>query len=182
MSTLLYVRSIPRRRHCTGRHRHGPIAGRTPSLVTLSQLSAPEPRRTACPSVPRLWAGHGARMSFSPSLPSWRAHLAAGMRDEMRSQLSAARFRTDELFRLLRPQALYERPIPERHRIVFYLGHLEAFDWNLICAGLFQMESPQKEFGRLFAFGIDPTDGQLPQDRPGDWPQEKEIRRYNTRV
>jgi len=104
------------------------------------------------------------------------------MRHELRAQLLAARFQTDELFRLLRPEALYERPIPERHRIVFYLGHLEAFDWNLICSGLFGMESAQKEFDRLFAFGIDPTDGQLPQDRPGDWPQEQEIHQYNARA
>ena len=32
----------------------------------------------------------------------------------------------------MRPEALYDRPIPERHRIIFYLGHLEAFDWNLL--------------------------------------------------
>src|SRR5579871_6463967 len=51
---------------------------------------------------------------------------------ELASALSAAREQTDELFRLIRPNSLYERPIPERHRIVFYLGHLEAFDWNLI--------------------------------------------------
>ncbi len=33
---------------------------------------------------------------------------------------------------LVRPEAFYERPVPERHRIIFYVGHLEAFDWNLI--------------------------------------------------
>ena len=37
---------------------------------------------------------------------------------------------TDKLFELVRPESLYARPIPERHRIIFYLGHLEAFDWN----------------------------------------------------
>ena len=46
--------------------------------------------------------------------------------------LSQAREQTDALFGLVRPDALYERPIPERHRIIFYLGHVEAFDWNLI--------------------------------------------------
>ena len=41
--------------------------------------------------------------------------------------LADARRQTDRLFDLVRPDALYERPIPERHRIIFYLGHLEAF-------------------------------------------------------
>ncbi len=104
------------------------------------------------------------------------------VRQELLFQLKTARARSDELFKLIRPEALGERPIRERHRIVFYLGHLEAFDWNLICAGPFGMKSPQPEFDHLFAFGIDPTNGALPQDQPGDWPRETEIRRYNTRV
>jgi ergothioneine biosynthesis protein EgtB len=83
---------------------------------------------------------------------------------------------------MIQPGALYARPIAERHRIVFYLGHLEAFDWNLICKGSFGMESFQKEFDHLFAFGIDPTNGNLPLDQPSDWPGEREIRRYNARV
>ena len=46
--------------------------------------------------------------------------------------LAGARTQTDKLFDLVREDALYDRPIPERHRIAFYLGHLEAFDWNLL--------------------------------------------------
>jgi len=34
-------------------------------------------------------------------------------------------------FAIVNSDSIYERPIPERHRIVFYVGHLEAFDWNL---------------------------------------------------
>src|ERR1043166_4150810 len=87
--------------------------------------------------------------------------LKAAIRDTLLRHLQAARTRTDELFKLIRPEALYQRPIPERHRIVFYLGHLETFDWNLICAGLFEMKSMHQTFDRLFAFGIDPTQGNL---------------------
>ena len=47
-------------------------------------------------------------------------------------ELQQTRKVTDSLFDLMRPDSLYERPIPERHRLIFYLGHLEAFDWNLI--------------------------------------------------
>ena len=103
-------------------------------------------------------------------------------RQLLRSRLREARQRCDELFSLLHPDSLYERPIPERNRIIFYLGHFEAFEWNLICEGLFGMKSARPEFDRLFAFGIDPTNGNLPQDLPGDWPGETEIRDYNTRV
>src|ERR1043166_8762330 len=108
--------------------------------------------------------------------------LKAAIRDTLLRHLQAARTRTDELFKLIRPEALYQRPIRERHRIVFYLGHLEAFDWNLIAAGAFGMESPQPELDRLFAFGIDPTNGAVPQDLPGDWPRLPEILPYNARV
>ena len=39
-----------------------------------------------------------------------------------------ARGRSDALFGIIKPEAIYDRPIPERHRIIFYIGHLEAFD------------------------------------------------------
>jgi iron(II)-dependent oxidoreductase len=97
----------------------------------------------------------------------------------MKSALHAVRARTDELFSLLKPEALYQRPIPERHRIVFYLGHLEAFDWNLIGAAQSHTPSVNKEFDQLFAFGIDPTNGNLPEDNSDDWPALSEIHAYN---
>ena len=50
----------------------------------------------------------------------------------VRDALSQARAGTDALFGLVRPEAFYDRPVPERHRIIFYVGHLEAFDWNLV--------------------------------------------------
>lgn len=93
-----------------------------------------------------------------------------------------ARARTDELFDLVRPDAIYDRPIAERHRIIFYLGHVEAFDWNLLRA--FRPETPpfHPGFDRLFAFGIDPPPGQLPCDQPHDWPGVPEVIAYNRRV
>src|SRR5947209_1148654 len=98
------------------------------------------------------------------------AMITETIRHALLSYLQNAYARSDELFSLLSSGAFYERPIPERHRVVFYLGHLEAFDWNLICAGSFAMNSFHPEFDRLFAFGIDPTNGNLPQDQPRDWP------------
>jgi len=56
----------------------------------------------------------------------------AAIRHELMEQLSSARQKTDDLFAIVNSDSIYERPIPERHRIVFYVGHLEAFDWNLL--------------------------------------------------
>jgi len=97
-------------------------------------------------------------------------------------QIESARSRTDQLFSLLEPGALFSRPIPERHRLIFYLGHLEAFDWNQICRNTLDIPSFHPEFDHLFEFGIDPPVGQVPQDQPADWPPESEIRKYNKRV
>ena len=101
--------------------------------------------------------------------------------DELRARLRAARARSDELFEIVLPAALYDRPIPERHRIIFYIGHLEAFDWNLLLGPL-GLSSINPTFDKLFAFGIDPVGGGLPNDQPTDWPTAELVRRYNTRL
>ena len=98
------------------------------------------------------------------------------------SRLAEARRQTDRLFEMVRPEALYGRPIPERHRIIFYIGHLEAFDWNLLSPHMPGLKPFHREFDRLFAFGIDPVDGGLPSDQPGDWPSLAEVRGYVDRV
>jgi len=103
-------------------------------------------------------------------------------RPELLSRLAQARIRTDRLFDLVRSDALYERPVAERHRLLFYLGHIEAFDWNLFCGRLPGLKAFAPEFDRLFAFGIDPVGDGLPTDTPADWPAVAEIRRYNQRV
>src|SRR5271154_1723274 len=86
-----------------------------------------------------------------------------------------ARNRTDEIFECVRTDSLYERPIPERHRIVFYIGHLEAFDLNLFRSQLPALRPFAPELDKLFAFGIDPIGGGLPTDRPEDWPPLSQI-------
>src|SRR5579859_1577661 len=101
---------------------------------------------------------------------------------ELLERVADARRRSDELFSLVRPDSLYERPIPERHRIIFYVGHLEAFDWNLLHESIFGVQSFHPEFDRLFAFGIDPVGGGLPGDQPSDWPALDAVRDYVTRV
>lgn len=102
---------------------------------------------------------------------------------QLTARLKAARAQTDELFQtVVRPEAIYDRPIPERHRIIFYLGHLETFDWNLLGLRVLGFESFHPHFDKLFAFGIDPVDSGLPSDQPSDWPARNEIERYNAQI
>jgi formylglycine-generating enzyme required for sulfatase activity len=103
-------------------------------------------------------------------------------RTELGQSLDQARRVTDSLFQLVRADAIYDRPVPERHRLVFYLGHLEAFDWNLIARYALDIPAFHPEFDRLFAFGIDPPPGQLPDDTPAAWPGIASIQRYNQRT
>ncbi len=102
--------------------------------------------------------------------------------EDVLAQLQRARTQTDALFAAVRPEALYSRPIPERHRLIFYLGHLEAFDWNMIARRTLGRSSFHPSFDQLFEFGIDPPEGRLPADTPADWPSIEEVRRYNERV
>jgi ergothioneine biosynthesis protein EgtB len=101
---------------------------------------------------------------------------------QLLERVSAARRLSDALFHVVRADSIYERPIPERHRIIFYLGHLEAFDWNLLHEKVFGLKSFHPEFDRLFAFGIDPVGGGLPSDQPLDWPSVESVRDYASQI
>jgi len=96
--------------------------------------------------------------------------------------LQQARQQMDALFRVVEPGCLYERPIGERHRMIFYLGHVEAFDWNLMARYALDVPAFHEGFDRLFAFGIDPPPGALPNDAPAEWPALAEVERYRERT
>ncbi len=103
---------------------------------------------------------------------------AARLRHDLSARLDDARARSDELFAIVRNESMYDRPISERHRIIFYVGHLEAFDWNLLADRAFGLKPFQRIFDQLFSFGIDPVGGGLPSDTPSDWPRRDEITSY----
>jgi ergothioneine biosynthesis protein EgtB len=111
-----------------------------------------------------------------------QSDLDISVRPILRERLADARRRSDEIFNVVKADSLYERPIPERHRIIFYIGHLETFDWNLLRERALSLESFNPEFDRLFAFGIDPVGGGLPNDQPSDWPSVAAVRDYVKRI
>src|SRR5260370_39288663 len=87
------------------------------SLLALEELPHPSRGR-------RIESEGGIRMGASVS--------AVRLRTDLHTRILNARARTDELFGIVREEALYDRPIVERHRIIFYVGHEQAFDWNLL--------------------------------------------------
>lgn len=103
-------------------------------------------------------------------------------RAQLKQQLLQARRLSDRVLGALRPGAETLRAIPARHRLVFYFGHLEAFDWNHI--GRYGLDEGElhADFDRLFARGIDPPPGALPQDHASDWPPLAEVRHYMRRA
>jgi ergothioneine biosynthesis protein EgtB len=109
------------------------------------------------------------------------SQVALKYQSDLLSRIEEARARTDAIYDLLPPNSYYERPIPERHRLIFYLGHLEAFDWNLL-SGPLGLATDDPESDKLFAFGIDPVDGGLPKDAPKDWPSIARVESYNANI
>src|SRR5260370_41276363 len=102
--------------------RYGGKHNKSLSLLALEELLQPSRGR-------RIESEGGIRMGASVS--------AVRLRTDLHNRLVNARARTDELFGIVREEALYDRPIVERHRIIFYVGHVEAFDWNLLAQRAF---------------------------------------------
>jgi ergothioneine biosynthesis protein EgtB len=105
----------------------------------------------------------------------------SALRHDLKNELQRARRVTDKLFASLRSRALYDRPIPQRHRFVFYLGHLDTFDWNLLCRDIAGVPSRSTELETLFASGIDPL-GMGPRDGVRDWPRIATVQAWNARL
>jgi ergothioneine biosynthesis protein EgtB len=103
--------------------------------------------------------------------------------EELINRLDAAWARSDALFGMLRPEALFAQPIALRQPFVFYLGHLPAFAWNQVGRGVFGREAFEPELDVLFARGIDPTEvDEYAAPRPESWPSLPRILEYRDRV
>ena len=89
------------------------------------------------------------------------------------------RQKTQELFALLSSDAYYEQPIPLRHPIVFYEGHIPAFSVNCLLKKGLGLVGIDPELELLFARGIDPSDKQAAQ-RCGikTWPDQEIVQDY----
>lgn len=93
-------------------------------------------------------------------------------------ELRAARRESDRVFSSIQPHAIYDRPIDARHRIIFYVGHLDGFDSIQICREGLGIRSFDPALDNLFQAGIDPDSAHLPTDQPSDWPSVAEVNSY----
>lgn len=99
-------------------------------------------------------------------------------RARLAQELQLARKQTEELFSILDSSVLYDRPIAERHRVIFYIGHLDAFDYIQICREGLGRKSREPQLDLLFQAGIDPDSDSLPTDTPADWPTLQQVKNY----
>lgn len=78
-------------------------------------------------------------------------------------------------------RALYYRPDPLRHPLVFYWGHSAAFYINkLVMAGLLK-QGLNPHYEELFARGVDPASAQE-LETTIDWPEKAEVNAYRNQV
>jgi gamma-glutamyl hercynylcysteine S-oxide synthase len=93
------------------------------------------------------------------------------------------RGRTRQIFGLIESEAFDMRPIPLRHPIRFYEGHLASFNFGMLLQSGFVENDPQPELTTLFARGIDPLDksaaDKLTIER---WPDRALVADYIARV
>ena len=89
------------------------------------------------------------------------------------------RARTAALFDLVAAGAYYEQPIPLRHPVVFYEGHIPAFSVNCFLKKGLSQAGIDRGLETLFARGIDPEDLRAAAGAAVDgWPDRGAVGRY----
>ena len=89
------------------------------------------------------------------------------------------RRRTRQIFDFIAPEAFDMRPIPLRHPLRFYEGHLASFNFGMLLQSGFVKNDPQPELTKLFARGIDPL-GTSAADKLTiwQWPERARVADY----
>ena len=86
---------------------------------------------------------------------------------------------TKVLFDLLEPETYYDKPIPLRHPIVFYEGHIPAFSVNCFLKKALGQAGINRDLEILFARGIDPSDSQEANRAAiTTWPERTTVQQY----
>ena len=99
--------------------------------------------------------------------------------EQVLTRFLGARERTRELFDLLAPEAFDRQPIPLRHPIRFYEGHLAAFNANVLYDSGYLRAQPVPSFSGLFARGIDPDNpAEAASLQIQQWPDRQLVKSY----
>jgi iron(II)-dependent oxidoreductase len=107
----------------------------------------------------------------------------SSLSEQLLSAFQAAFARTEQIFNLITKDAYWMRPIPLRHPINFYEGHLPAFAWNTLFGRVLNVQSFAPRFDSLFARGIDPRDQNAADALSiAEWPDRESVRQYKKLV
>ncbi len=109
--------------------------------------------------------------------------VSRGMTQTLSERYHDVRRRTRQIFDLIAPDAFDMRPIPLRHPLRFYEGHLASFNVGMLLQSGFLENDQQPDLTTLFARGIDPLDtsaaDKLAIQR---WPERGVVADYITQV
>ncbi len=90
-----------------------------------------------------------------------------------------SRQRTAAIFESLKPGNDLERPIPLRHPLLFYVGHIPTFSYLTLNRRVYQEPAINATFERLFERGIDPSLSSAPAETAkADWPSLRDIHAF----
>src|ERR1700732_2048880 len=93
------------------------------------------------------------------------------------------RNRTADIFRIFEPSAYYERPIPLRHPLTFYEGHIPAFTDSKLLVETGLAPPADAEYQKFFDRGIDPSSAQeATQHERQAWPERRLVWEFGTKV
>jgi gamma-glutamyl hercynylcysteine S-oxide synthase len=85
---------------------------------------------------------------------------------------------SERLFASITPEAYYEQPIPLRQPVVFYEGHLSAFNYITLVRRALGEPPFDAASDELFERGIDPETVDEAAAAGADWPERAEVRDY----
>jgi formylglycine-generating enzyme required for sulfatase activity len=92
------------------------------------------------------------------------------------------RARTREVFAIPKPESYFDRPIPLRNPIVFYEGHLPAFNINTLIKLTLKQRGIDAGYEVLFERGIDPDSVDAAKPPTDQWPSRRCVQEYGAKA
>jgi gamma-glutamyl hercynylcysteine S-oxide synthase len=99
-------------------------------------------------------------------------------REQLIAWYQRNRRRSRAIFDLVADEAYYDRPIAQRHPLVFYEGHLPAFSFNTLVNRGLGGPSIDERLQSLFARGIDPSESVHTSGNVVHWPERSVVRQF----
>ncbi len=108
---------------------------------------------------------------------------SSSLNEKLLNQFKIERQRSDEFFGIADEASYYTAPIYLRHPLVFYDGHVDAFNWNVLFRKILKRPSFNPQFDALFARGIDPSSSDHAQRlKIEHWPSRDKVKAYKEEI